>query len=93
MGLNHFEKKYKKVPIKIGMAIAIGFVFLIFFILGGLEFHGHLLRRFERLALSCGVMVPRFSSNLVQYKPPQIISRPFTALLGPFYSPFRPLKG
>ena len=37
MGLNHFEKKYQKVPIKIGMgiAIAIGFVFLILFILGG----------------------------------------------------------
>ena len=34
MGLNNFEKKYQKVPIKIGMgiAIAIGFVFLIFFI-------------------------------------------------------------
>ena len=38
MGLNNFEKKYQKVPIKIGMAIAIaiGFVFLLFFILGGL---------------------------------------------------------
>ena len=38
MGLNHFEKKYQKVPIKIGMGIAvvIGFVFLLFFILGGL---------------------------------------------------------
>ena len=37
MGSNHFEKKYQKVPIKIGMsiAIAIGFVFLILFILGG----------------------------------------------------------
>ena len=37
MGANHFEKKYQKVPIKIGMsiAIAIGFVFLILFILGG----------------------------------------------------------
>ena len=37
MGPNHFEKKYQKVPIKIGMriAIAIGFVFLIFFIGGG----------------------------------------------------------
>ena len=37
MGPNHFEKKYQKVPIKIGMsiAIAIGFVFLILFILGG----------------------------------------------------------
>ena len=33
MGLNIFEKKYKKVPIKIGMgiAIAIGLGFLIFF--------------------------------------------------------------
>ena len=41
MGLNHFEKKYQKVPIKIGMgiAIAIGFVFLFFFILGGLAPH------------------------------------------------------
>ncbi len=38
MGLNHVEKKYQKVAIKIGMdiAIAIGFVFLIFFILEGL---------------------------------------------------------
>ena len=37
MGLNHFEEKYQKVPIKIGMgiAIAIGFVFLIFCIEGG----------------------------------------------------------
>ena len=37
MGLNHFEKKYQKVPIKIGVsiAVAIGFVFLILFILGG----------------------------------------------------------
>ena len=37
MGSNHFEKKYQKVPIKIGVsiAIAIGFVFLILFILGG----------------------------------------------------------
>ena len=37
MGLNNFEKKYQKVPIKIGMgiAIAIGFVFLILFIPGG----------------------------------------------------------
>ena len=37
MGSNHFEKKYPKVSIKIGMsiAIAIGFVFLILFILGG----------------------------------------------------------
>ena len=33
MGLNFFEKNTKKVPIKIGMgiAIAIGFAFLIFF--------------------------------------------------------------
>ena len=33
---NHFEKNYQKVRIKIGMsiAIAIGFVFLILFILG-----------------------------------------------------------
>ena len=32
MGLKIFEKKYQKVPVKIGMdiAIAIGFVFLIF---------------------------------------------------------------
>ena len=37
MGSNHFEKKYQKVPIKIGMsiAIAIGLVFLILLILGG----------------------------------------------------------
>ena len=37
MGLVLFEKKYQEVKIKIGMdiAIAIGFVFLIFFILGG----------------------------------------------------------
>ena len=37
MGLNHLGKKYQNVPIKIGMsiAIAIGFVFLILFILGG----------------------------------------------------------
>ena len=37
MGSNHFEKKYQKVPITIGMriAIAIGVVFLIPFILGG----------------------------------------------------------
>ena len=37
MGSNHFEKKYQKVPIKIGMsiAIAIGFVFFILFFLGG----------------------------------------------------------
>ena len=36
MGPNHFEKKYQKVPIKIGVsiAIAIGFVFLLFFIGG-----------------------------------------------------------
>ena len=36
MGPNHFEKKYQKVPIKIGVsiAIAIGFVFLILFLLG-----------------------------------------------------------
>ena len=35
--LKIFEKKYQNVPIKIGMsiAIAIGFVFLILFILGG----------------------------------------------------------
>ena len=39
MGPNHFEKKYQKVPIKIGVsiAIAIGFVFLIFFIGGGVS--------------------------------------------------------
>ena len=37
MGSNHFEKKYQKVPIEIGVsiAIAIGFVFLILFIQGG----------------------------------------------------------
>ena len=37
MGLNHFEKTYQKVPIEIGMgiAIAIGFVSLISFIGGG----------------------------------------------------------
>ena len=37
MGSNHFEKKCPKIPIKIGVsiAIAIGFVFLILFILGG----------------------------------------------------------
>ena len=37
MGLTNFEKKYQKVPIKIGVsiAIAIGFVFLVLFILGG----------------------------------------------------------
>ena len=37
MGPNHFEKKYQKVPIKIGMgiAIAIGFIFLIVFNAGG----------------------------------------------------------
>ena len=37
MGSNHFETKYQKVPIKIGVsiAIAIGFVLLTLFILGG----------------------------------------------------------
>ena len=37
MGPNFFEKNTKKVPIKIGMgiAIAIGFVFLIFFMMWG----------------------------------------------------------
>ena len=37
MGSNRFEKKYPKVPIKTGVSIAIdiGFVFLILFILGG----------------------------------------------------------
>ena len=35
MVLNHFEKSYQKVPIKIGIGIAIGFVSLIFFIGGG----------------------------------------------------------
>ena len=36
-GRTILKKKYQKVPIKIGMsiAIAVGFVFLIFFILGG----------------------------------------------------------
>ena len=36
MGSNHFEKKYQKVPIKSGVsiAVAIGIVFLILFILG-----------------------------------------------------------
>ena len=38
MGTNHSEKKYQKVPIKIGMsiAIAIGFVFLIVYFSGGM---------------------------------------------------------
>ena len=37
MGSNHFEKKYQKVPIKIGVSIAIanGFVFLINKIISG----------------------------------------------------------
>ena len=37
MGSNHFGIKYQKVPFEIGVsiAIAIGFVFLILFILGG----------------------------------------------------------
>ena len=43
MGSNPFEKKYQKVPIEIGMsiAIAIGFVFFILFILPGAWAQGY----------------------------------------------------
>ena len=64
MGSNHFEKKYQKVPIKIGMsiAIAIGFVFLILFILGGAAW-GPCYNREPAIRAVCKEHSPFFSNN------------------------------